>query len=111
VTFGEEREMKDQLIEAIRSRKVVEVKYNSKDKGDQTRLFYPFTVGKASNDKDAVFGQQVIGGGGSHPARYNLENLESVTVLDTDIPSDQPDNYQVVTKRWEIIEATIAPAR
>jgi hypothetical protein len=74
-------------------------------------LFYPFTVGKASNDKDAVFGLQVVGGGGSHPARYNLENLESVKVLDTDIPSDQPDDYTVVTKRWETIEATISPPR
>jgi hypothetical protein len=101
--------MKQQLIEAIYGRKVVEVKYTSKGKGDQTRLFYPFTVGKASNDKDAVFGLQVVGGGGSHLARYNLENLESVTVLDTDIPTEQPDNYEVVTKRWDIIEATISP--
>ena len=103
--------MKDQLIEAIRSRKVVEVKYKSKEKGLQVRLFYPYTVGKASNDKDAVFGQQLVGGGGSHPARYNLENLESITVLDTNIPTDEPDNYEVVTKRWQIIEATISPPR
>jgi hypothetical protein len=103
--------MKDQLIEAIRGRKVVEVKYDSKEKGLQVRLFYPYTVGKASNDKDAVFGQQLIGGGGSHPARYNLENLESITVLDTDIPTDEPDNYEVVTKRWQTIEATISPPR
>ena len=103
--------MKDQLIEAIRGRKIVEVTYTSKGKGEQVRLFYPFTVGKASNDKDAVFGQQLIGGGGTHPARYNLESLKSVKVLQTDIPSDQPDNYQVVTKRWEIIEATISPPR
>lgn len=103
--------MKDKLIEAIRSRKVVEVTYESKDKGEKTRLFYPFTVGSASNDKDAVFGQQVIGGGGSHPARYNMENVKDVKVLDTDIPADEPDDYTVVTSRWNTIEATIAPPR
>ena len=103
--------MKDQLIEAIYSRKVVEVTYASEKKGEQVRLFYPFTVGKASNDKDAVFGQQLVGGGGSHPARYNLENLKVVKVLDTDIPTDQPETYEVVTKRWETIEATISPPR
>lgn len=103
--------MKQQLLEAIYDRKVVEVTYTSKGKGEQVRLFYPFTVGKASNDKDAVFGQQLIGGGGSHPARYNLENLKAVRVLDTDIPTDQPETYEVVTKRWEIIEATISPPR
>lgn len=103
--------MKDKLIEAIRSRKVVEVTYESKDKGEKTRLFYPFTVGAASNDKDAVFGQQVIGGGGSHPARYNMENVKDVKVLDTDIPADEPDDYTVVTTRWNTIEATISPPK
>jgi len=103
--------MKDKLIEAVRARKVVEILYESKDKGEETRVFYPFTVGKASNDKDAVFGQQVIGGGGSHPARYNMENIKDVTVLNTDIPTDEPANYDVVTDRWSVIEATIAPQR
>lgn len=103
--------MKQQLIEAIYDRKVVEVTYTSKDKGEQVRLFYPFTVGKASNDKDAIFGQQLVGGGGSHPARYNLENVKAVKVLDTDIPKDQPETYEVATKRWETIEATISPPR
>ena len=103
--------MKDKLIEAIYARKVVEVTYESKDKGEKTRLFYPFTVGQASNDKDAVFGQQVIGGGGSHPARYNMENVKDVKILDTDIPAEQPDNYTVVTDRWSTIEATISPPK
>jgi len=103
--------MKDKLIEAIRSRKVVEVTYESKDKGLKTRVFYPFTIGKASNDKDAVFGQQVIGGGGSHPTRYNMENMKIVKVLDTDIPVDEPDDYTVKTDRWSTIEATIAPPK
>ena len=103
--------MKDKLIEAIRSRKVVEVTYESKDAGEKTRLFYPFTVGEASNDKDAVFGQQVVGGGGSHPARYNMESVKDIKILDTDIPEDQPDDYTVVTNRWNTIEATIAPPK
>ena len=103
--------MKDKLIEAIRARKVVEVTYESKDKGLKTRVFYPFTYGEASNDKDAVFGQQVIGGGGSHPTRYNMENMKDVKVLDTDIPTEEPDNYTVVTDRWNTIEATIAPPK
>jgi len=103
--------MKDKLIEAIRNRKVVEVTYESKDKGLKTRVFYPFTFGKASNDKEAVFGQQVIGGGGSHPTRYNMENMKAVKVLDTDIPAEEPDDYTVVTDRWSTIEATISPPR
>jgi len=103
--------MKEKLIEAIRTRKVVEVTYESKDKGEKTRLFYPFTVGHASNDKDAVFGQQVVGGGGSHPARYNMENVKDIKILDTDIPSDQPDDYTVVANRWETIDATISPPK
>jgi hypothetical protein len=104
--------MKDKLIEAIRARKVVEVTYESKDKGLKTRVFYPFTFGQASsNDEDAVFGQQVIGGGGSHPTRYNMVNMKDVKVLDTDIPADEPDNYTVVTARWNTIEATIAPPK
>lgn len=103
--------MKQQLIEAIYNRKIVEVTYTSKDNGEQVRLFYPFTVGKASNDKDAIFGQQLVGGGGSHPARYNLDKLIAVKVLDTDIPIDQPETYEVATKRWDIIEATISPPR
>lgn len=101
--------MKQQLIEAIYGRKIVEVTYTSKEKGEEIRLFYPFTIGKASNDKDAIFGQQLVGGGGSHPARYNLENVKAVKVLDTKIPEDQPETYVVATKRWETIEATIAP--
>ena len=76
--------MKEKLIEAIRTRKVVEVTYESKNEGEKTRLFYPFTVGEASNDKDAVFGQQVVGGGGSHPARYNMENIKDIKILDTE---------------------------
>lgn len=103
--------MKGKLIEAIRDRKVVEVTYESKDKGEKTRLFYPFTYGTASNDKDAVFGMQVVGGGGSHPARYNMENVKDVKVLDTDIPSDEPDDYRVVTARWTVIDATISPPK
>lgn len=103
--------MRDKLIEAIRARKVIEVEYESKDKGLETRVFYPFTVGKASNDKYAVFGEQMIGGGGSHPARYNMENIKKVSVLNTDIPAEYPQNYTVVTARWETIEATIAPSK
>ena len=103
--------MKDKLIKAIRDRKVVEVLYESKDKGVKTRLFYPFTYGMASNDKDAVFGMQVVGGGGSHPARYNMESVKDVTVLDTDIPTEEPADYTVVTDRWSTIEATISPER
>ena len=58
---------------------------------------------------DAVFGQQVVGGGGSHPARYNMDSVKDIKILDTDIPADQPDDYTVAADRWHTIEATIAP--
>jgi len=54
---------------------------------------------------------QVVGGGGSHPARYNMDNVKDVTVLDTDIPTEEPADYTVVTDRWSTIEATISPER
>jgi hypothetical protein len=40
-----------------------------------------------------------------------MVNMKDVKVLDTDIPADEPDNYTVVTARWNTIEATIAPPK
>jgi hypothetical protein len=99
--------IKEIIKTAINTRKMLNVEYNSKSSGVVWRIYCPFVLGEAADGDECVIGHQLSGGKGNHFARYNLDSLVSVAVLEHNTPSNLPETYDVNDDKWNSVEAKI----